>query len=196
MKKSCLLPLMLTLALAAGCTPIQLDNAQFTSQDEATQKAMTRTYQDFTQEQLTDAAEKALMHSDKEYQVSRIKGGLTAARHWTLFLVTNQVEGNDNWDITVGRGAVKAVAWYAGGSVGLPGSATSIPANSADDPYLSPPLYNLFFDRMEYFLGLRSDWAPCVQVDVSKFHRAEGLKNGGNDPLCFMAKAQDPTKAK
>jgi hypothetical protein len=187
--KSILLSILI-LALA-GCAPKPLDRAQFVALDEATQRAMTRAYKGFSQEQLIAAAEKALLHSEKDYKIIHRKNSLSATRQWILFLVLAGLIGNDAWDVKVNGNTVKAVAWYAGGAGGT--FPVPVPAKSADDPYLSPPLYDLFFDRMEYFLGLRSDWAPCAKIDKTKFLFAAGMENG-NDPLCSHVKSQDPTK--
>jgi hypothetical protein len=53
----------------------------------------------------------------------------------------------------------------------------------------------VFTFAMDYFLGLRSDWTPCAKVEKTKYNYTVGLENG-NDPLCFHAKSQDPTKTK
>lgn len=186
--KSILLSILI-LSLA-GCVAPKMDRAQVVALNDATQRAMVRTYKNFTQEQLIAAADKALLHSEKDYRITHRKDGFSATRQWSLFLVTNAMYNNDAWDVKVDGSKIRATAWYAGGNMMI---GNTFPAKSIDDPYLSPPLYDLFFDRMDYFLGLRSDWAPCAKVDKTKFLFTAGMENG-NDPLCSHVKSQDPTK--
>lgn len=179
--------------IMSGCAQPKLDRAQFVALDDATQRAMTRTYEGFTKEQLISAAEKALLHSDKDYQISHRADGFSASRRWSSFLVITALEGFDSWNVQVSGKNVKIVAWYAGGSYFAAPGTHATPSKSIEEYYLSPPLYNLFFERMEYFLALRSDWAPCTKLNKTQYYFDAGLESG-NDPLCSHVRAQDPTK--
>jgi len=201
--------IILALVVVAGCVPKKLDRAQYVALDEATQAAMTRTYKGFSQEQLIEAAEKALLQSDKDYRItSHRKDGFFATRRWSTYLVLTFVEGHDSWRIQANGNKITATAWSSGQGAFVPmfgmspqtgqintvtGNTTSGPGSDSAEYYLSPPLYDLFFERMDYILGLRSDWAPCAKIDKTKYHYTHGLENG-NDPLCYHARSQDPTK--
>ena len=66
--------------------------------------------------------------------------------------------------------------------------------HSQERHFVSAPLYRLFYDRVDYFLGLRDTWEPCPKnIDKALYVSVEGLENGA-DPLCYMPDSTDPTK--
>jgi hypothetical protein len=177
---------------------------------------MVKVYDGFTKEQLIAAAEKALKHSDADIKINEHReDGFFADRRWSVYAVLAAATGHDAWRISVnepepGKLAVQAVSWYGGGeaisgfvtpvSGGAGGYSTSTMTTTASGAteqryYVSPPLYNLFFARMDYFLGLKDTWEPCAKrIDKSLYIAAAGIENG-QDPLCYHARSSDPTKA-
>jgi len=182
----------------AGCAPPKPDRTQLTALDEATKKSMTRTYKGFTSEQLIAAAENTLKHSDKDYSItSRRKDGFFASRSWAFFFFPFTGFQKDVWHIQAEGNKITAKAWNGGTQILTPCCIFTPgmnPSLSGDIYFLSPPLYDLFFDRLDYFLGRRSDWAPCAKVDKTKYQSIGRVFKDGNDPLCFKVKSQDPTE--
>ena len=95
-----------------------------------------------------------------------------------------------SWPVSIG--GFSAVPVYPG----VPMIVPSPPSGPMDEErfYVSPPLYKLFYDRMDYFLNLRDTWEPCPKkIDKSEYIFAGGLEYG-DDPLCLLSDATDPTK--
>lgn len=164
-----LLPMaFIIMLLAGGCAPKQMSREEFLSYDQATRAAMTRTYKNVNPEQLIAAAEKALLHSDRDYRIiSHDQSGFFAQRRWSVYAVLAAVEGYDSWRVITEGGAgeskITIVSWYAGGESITPmlnmsasggginsvsGHSSSTQSQNSDQFYLSPPLYNLFFERL------------------------------------------------
>jgi hypothetical protein len=138
----------------------KLPPAQFKALDDLTKAAMTRTYKGFTQERLLEAAEKALRHSDKDFSIISNyphrsgQKGLWATRRVFDFIGVGFHDESDVWFVELDGPKVTVSARFLGSnSLILVFASPEAPWTENREPYLSPPLYGLFFDRMEYFLG-------------------------------------------
>jgi uncharacterized protein YneR len=205
--KKCLL-LAAVMIVFAGCAQKLTGYQLIRSIERATKRSMSRTYEGITKEQAIAIAEQALWYSDDDIKVDEHRSdGFFATRNWSFFSVAHVFHGTDRWRITVDEDAetpnrvtVQAVSWLGSAASGI-GSGSQIvlsdpkiPVGSIDQHYFSPHLYTLFFDRFDFFAGLRDTWEPCGKdLDKSTYVSTTGLKNG-QDPLCLIPDKYDPTK--
>jgi len=153
-----------------------------------------------SKEQTLDAAQKVLLLSDgDDYQFQHSAAGFSAQRPWIVYLVLAAAVGTDFWavrasgsadetriELEVGASA-QAVTPMATTSQGT-WTAGSLPANAS--LVQGPALYELFFARMEYLLGLRADWPSC---DWSNGRVKTGATWGTNEALCNSFNVKDKT---
>jgi hypothetical protein len=206
----------LAVILVVGCAPAQpvVSREDYLAIERAARTAMYRTYHGATKEQVLTMAEKTLTYSDDDIVVTdHREDGFYADRPWSIYAIVKSQQAVDTWRITAhepqpGVVQIHVVAWMSN-SEGMVGMIVPIPASfggyasatmqtgsspGAQRYYVSPPLYKLFYDRLDYFMGLTNNWAPCVKnIDKTSYIYAVGLENG-LDPLCFMPDARDPTK--
>ena len=202
------LSVLCALLLFSACAPKPLTREEYLAVDAASKAAMTRVYRGFTKERVVEAAIEALRHSDDDIKLTaHFENGFLADRRWSIYAILAAACGVDSWRFGVEEGedgavVANVVAWLSSFSapiftavgttpVVLPGQESP---HCQERYFVSSPLYHLFYDRVDYFLGLREDWAPCPNdLDRSLFIPAEGLGSGA-DPLCYMPDSTDPTK--
>lgn len=153
-----------------------------------------------SKEQTLEAAQKVLSLSDgDDYQFQHSAAGFSAQRQWSVYLVLAAVMGTDFWAVrTSGVVDETRVELEVGTSAqGLTPMATTspgtysvgtLPSNAA--LVQGPALYELFFARMEYLLGLRADWPSC---DWSDGRVKIGAAWGSNEALCNSFNVKDKT---
>jgi len=190
---------LLACVLLAGCAKPPLTREEYLALNTANDKAMSRQFPGKSKEQLIAACEQALTASDSKYEVVRhMENGFYAKRNWFIYVVFAANSGESHWKITVeekdGVNTVFARSWNGGG-VSISPIPISNSGASENDYYVSPPLYKLFFDRVEYFLGLRHDWASCDSAESSiTEHERRNNKGIGLHALCTIVRERDPTK--
>lgn len=185
-------------AALAGCAPKQLPREEFLALRQQTINEMIRTYKNQSKDVIIAAAEKVLTYSDDDYKITQhTENGFYASRDWFVYMVISAMESIDNWQITVeeqgGDVVVKATSWHGGSKGGILPMPMSA-ANPEEQFYVSPSLYRLFFDRLEYFLNIQSAWPACAAYKSEHYQYGAGLENA-LQPLCSYATATDPTKA-
>ncbi|MCZ4065392.1 hypothetical protein NB636_10370 [Oxalobacter aliiformigenes] len=164
----------------------------------------TRHYEDKTKEEVFSAAEKLFTLSDgNDYTFQHTDDSLYAVRKWSMYFVIGFASGTDNWVVTAKeteKGVKASVRASIDGSgmapmptVGGDISAGTIPL--AGTPVTGTSLYELFWARMDYLLGKRSEWMTCEEADARK---KSGVTWGWNDPLCnsFNVTDEAPTGKK
>jgi hypothetical protein len=164
----------------------------------------TRTY-DQSRETVIAAAERVLRLADGDHFTFQHRyEGFTATRRWLIFAVIMAVTGNDYWSVTVTEeptgsrihvdvGQVENATGMmptVGGTPGAPPSygVASFPGNAK--PLTSAALYGLFFDRMDYMLGLRADWPTCAAVLMAQ---RGTVSWHGEDAICNPVNMTDST---
>jgi hypothetical protein len=191
----------------SGCMAKKLTREQYLAIDRASREAMTKTYTGFTKEQIIKAAQKALNYSDDDIKfMQHREDGFIADRDYLLYLVITYVNIVDRWDISVkesidNQTIVNVVSWKSKGDTYYASpisfsveTTLSGSTPSKDIYYVSAPLCKLFYDILDFFLGLRDTWEPCNNKnDQNNYIKSEGL-GSDQDPLCFLADDHDPTK--
>lgn len=164
----------------------------------------TRYYEGKTKDEVLNAAEKLFTLSDgDDYKFQHTDDALYASRQWTVYLVLAAASGTDNWVVTAKetdkgvkttvRVATQESAFAPMPTTGGDASVGTIPV--AGTPVQGTTLYELFWARMDYLLGLRPDWMTCEE---SNARRQNGDTWGLSHQLCnsFNVKDQAPTGKK
>lgn len=168
---------LLMVVLLAGCAaqPKPLSREEWLA-------ATTRTYEAKNKEQVIAAAERVLRLADgDDFTIVHADDGFDATRDWMAFIVIGLVTGTDRWAFRAieESGGVKASVQVSLNASGT--SANGIPTSVTGGLINGPALYELFWERMDYLLGLRGQWMDCKEADAL---RDTGATWGNNNPLC------------
>lgn len=157
----------------------------------------SRTYSGKSVEQVLDSAEKVLRAADKDFTFDYPDGKLVASRRWSMYMVLAAAAGTDYWDITtspVPEGTKVTVqvnrasgAMYASPVVGGAGGATVASSNLPGQPLQWRPVYDLFWNRMDYMLK-DGTWVSCTDFKKGK----PQAQKAGLDALCSMTTDDGP----
>lgn len=184
--------LVVVLATLVGCAQKQITREEYMALKAINDQERVRVYA-VDRETVLAAAEIVLSSSDNDYMPMRHDdNSLTMHRRWFQYLVFAAGYGEDFWKISTeerdGTTVVTATAWpgqTAGGIIPVPLGT----AGSEEVHYISPPIYRLFFSRMDYVLGLSGQWVDCSTA--KKTMNPEGL-NDTLAPLCALVKSKVP----
>lgn len=183
--------IILAAALAAiltGCatTPPPTGRAEWEAQHK-------REYQGVTPRQVQDAAEKILRLADHDFTFQYPDGRLVASRNWMIYAVIAITGGKDHWIVeTVESGGAtevtvtitrEASTTTAAPVIGGPGVAPIVGA-APGVPITQAAPYLLFWERLDYFLGLRPDWTTCDQFKERIKSTTRARDRGQIDALC------------
>lgn len=156
-----------------------------------------RVFEGVTSEQALKAVDRLLRLADgDDFEIQHHDSGLTAKRLWIAYAVIVAVRGVDLWSVKAQptasgvrvsiavrthSGAVHVQPYGSGnygvGSTGPTGGQTNGTA-----------LYDVFWARMEYLLGKRSQWMTCVEADDRVRNK---IVWGSNEALCNSFNMQD-----
>lgn len=174
----------------------------------------TRTYHDRSAEQVIRAAEQVIRATNSaQLKIADSPDGFTAVRHYMIYAVLAAEIGDDTWQfkaIPAADGAVVAQVYLArasssssatfvptiGGDMAI--GATMVPGGSGT-PVSSPALYDLFWGRVDYLLGLKADWPSCAdaRAKTTQTPSMYGLCHlNGEIPAPKLAVAAAPAGAK
>lgn len=201
MMKRIFFVLLLACVLVSGCTQKVLTPQEIEAERNRQIRMVTRYYPDKTAQEVLLAADRVFRLADDDYTISHSPTGLQAQRNWMLFLLISASRGTDTWTVTtepIPEGGVKVIAMHSDSSAatsvlmtptttgGASVSALTTPA--IQNMTTKPAVYELFFARLEHFLGKRKDWPTCKEA---KKLFTDGLL----DPLCLMANDRTPDGA-
>ncbi|MBQ9537598.1 MAG: hypothetical protein IJU79_07440 [Desulfovibrionaceae bacterium] len=158
--------------------------AEIAAERDRQLKMVTRGYQNKKSEEILIAASRIFALADDDYSVSHSPSMISATRRWSMYLVLSAAFGTDNWQVTAipDGNNVRVTAQHSSqGSAVTP----MFMSNTAGASYVVPnqtpalmpnmstneSLYELFFARLDYLLGLRTDWLTCK--DAKKIIRPD-----------------------
>lgn len=177
--------LLMVMLVVAGCAVKQ---PQMT-RDEYLQTTQ-RTYADKAPDDIFRAAEKLFRLADgDDFTFHHTEDSMTAVRPWLVYLVLAASMGTDTWVIRaqedLGATKVSALVSTSMGSV-LPipttgGDFTAGGVPGGGNLVAGTAIYDVFWARMDYLLGLRDDWMTCEQANRRV---REGVTWGSNEALC------------
>lgn len=180
-----------------GCARKELTREQFLSLNQETSHAMKKVYLNTDKEKIILACEKALKASDNKYEITQHNAdGFYAKRRWLLYMILAAAAGENHWKITAREKSegieVEAKSWQGDGLAAGP-FPVPVTGKSENEYYISPTLYNLFWGRVDYFLGISSIWPKCSEAEKNMH-----LFELGNEleALCNVVRSTDPTQPK
>jgi hypothetical protein len=183
----------------AGCMPPpqQLSPHEAAIERERQLQMVTRTYAGKTQQEVLMAADRIFRLADEDYAISHYPTSLTAQRKWLIYMVLAAAMGTDTWSVSAepADSGVKVTALLnqTVGNIGAMPIATTggqwSAAPSTTQPMQNittrPASYQLFFARLDYLLGERTDWLTCNQAK-------EIFTDGLLEPFCTVANDRTP----
>ena len=186
--------LPLALVLLAGCAaPPQL------SREEAL-KITSRTYDNTPKEKVIAAAERLLRLADgSDFVIQHVDEGFSASRPWGVYMVLAAVRGTDYWQFKAVQegGATRASVLISTQAQGQ--GVSMAPSTGSWGTSMQPlqgsavngtAIYDVFWSRMDYLLGMRSDWMSCDQANARVQQKVVW---GDNSALCNAFNMTDET---
>ena len=170
--------LFVSLALGAGCAP----QSPMTPEEIAAERARqleigTRFYPGKTPEEVLLAAARLFSLADDEYTVSHAANAIQAKRSWWFYVLALN-SGTDDWTVSVAEqeGGTKVITSCVSETKQL----RTGPKIMTDEK-----LYALFYNRLDYLLGLSQVWRTCNEAK-------KGVWDGSLNPLCQVATDRTP----
>jgi hypothetical protein len=184
--------LTLLLSLLTGCMPQRprMTRAEYLA-------TTTRVYENVDKEAVFSAIEKLFILADgDDFTFTYSENGMQAIRNWSFYLVIAAGFGTDYWNITIRdvEGGVKVSTCASTQSQGVaPAPTTGGNFSAGTTPLMGSPIqgtsiYDLFYARLDYLLGLRGDWMSC---DESNQRKSDGITWGLNEALCNSLNMKD-----
>lgn len=183
--------LLIVLSLLSACAPKRLTPEEAEAERERQIQMVTRVYEGKSQKDVLMAADRIFRLDDSDYVISHSETSLVAKRNWVVYLVITAAFGTDTWVVETfpDGNATKVITRHSGqgqsvmptptvgfnGQMGM--TASTGPSMQGMSTWSGP--YRLFYERMDYFLGKRTDWVRCRDAK-------EGYE-GNLDPLCTCA---------
>lgn len=168
--------------MLSGCAnKPQKTIAELNASQELNKKSSTRTYANQSTEAIKKAAHNVLYLLDPEdisFDVQNNK--LLSSRTSMFYGVLSITRGQDWYEVAVTEKDQQAVVSFAltgeyiSGIVGpLPKQfKTNIPIGAHDNP----EDFNLFFDQLEYFLGIKKEWTTCEMAKARQVNKGQFLR--------------------
>lgn len=164
----------------------------------------SREYLGVTIDQAVSAAEEVLRLADgDDFKIFHADDGFHATRNWTIYLVLAAATGTDYWRVTAQEidGGVKLSVQVNTQSQAISAMPTTSGAWAAftgplaGRPVEGTAIYDLFWGRMDYLMGLRPDWMTC---EMARDRVKQGIVWGRRDALCdpFNTRDQVPESAR
>lgn len=137
---------------------------------------VSRTYDGTAPDTAIAAAEKVLRFSDTDFEVRHFEDGFEATRNWSIYLIFSLVAGSDAW-------SVRATPVEDGTELTVRVEREEGVIQQSVRRMESPALYDVFWARLDWMLGVRPDWMTCVE---SNRRIAQDIVVGKNDALCSI----------
>lgn len=161
--------------------------------------ATNREYPNRTPEQVIAAAEEVLKLDDgDDVKIADNPTGFVATRNWVMYLVLTDVFGVDTWVANtqpMGNGTKVNVQVGTQTSALMPLAASNGSVYEMNGPTIANPvqgtaIYDVFWARLDYLLGLRPDWMSC---DEANNRVSNKITWGDNAALCNSFNVKDQT---
>lgn len=180
--------------LISCATQKPLTSEEIAAERDRQLNMISRVYDNVTPQEVLVAADRVFRLADDDYNISHLPTGLQAQRNWMIYLVLAVAAGTDNWTITAEQlpdNNVKVMAMHSnhassvfGGPTGG-GGATAMTAPGMQNMTTRPAIYQLFFTRLDYFLGKTKTWITCKEA-------GKLFTDGSLDPFCTVANDRTP----
>lgn len=166
-----LIGLLVMMLLLIGCASTQSKTLdQLDKSLKINQVASIKVYKNISPDRVRDAAQKVFILMDKSDMKFDVRTNeLLATRMYTFYAVFSVTWGRDWYSVGYTKednGTKVRFAFDGQENNGLivPFIEESYRSNISVGAHNNPTDYKLFYDRIDYFLGLRSDWVTCDQA--------------------------------
>lgn len=157
----------------------------------------SRSYEGVTKEQVISSAERLFRLADgDDFNVVHTEDGLYASRNWSAYMVIAAAMGTDYWQVKVAPDGNRFKAYVQVNSQAqgvtpmatTNGAWTATTTPMAGSPVMGTAIYDVFWARMDYLLGKRSDWMNCQIADERVKQK---ITWGTNEALCNSFNIKD-----
>lgn len=185
MKKLGFLALVMVMALGVGCAQKKpLTPEEIAAERERQIAATTRIYEGKTPEEVLLAAATVFRLADDDYTVSHSQNSIQAKRGWYHFFTLALSSGTDDWIVTATEEA-------NGTKVVTQCVHEMIQMRVGPQTVTNEGLYNLFYQRLEYLMGINQEWLTCKEAK-KKYPNGFTEVKYFFDPLCTVATDRTP----
>lgn len=172
--------LCLSLVMLAGCVE---EAPPWTR--ERQQAVTTRSYQGMDDARVRSAMQEVLLLADGGgVHFEHFQHGFRGTRRASVFMLIAAFNGTYDFDAAVTNGVAELRIYASTTGVSAAGYMASGPGLNQ-----APRLYDLYFARLNYLLGLSDEWITCADAP-KKF----GGTSGFYEPLCLGAVDEVPKK--
>lgn len=171
MKKLLLLFICIFPFIVSGCATKQLTREEQLAMQQRNMKAAVRNYQGFTKNEIANAAEKVLYLIDPaDAKIIHQEDKVINYRHYYAFaagfgydtwIVTVKELENKSFDVSVMVGFSQSFGLL--GIAPVPQAKTPAEINFETNA-LDEAESMLFFERLDYFLGINPNWRSCENI--------------------------------
>lgn len=176
--RNCLVSILCIIILT-GCASRQLTPEEAAAVREQQIKSMSREYPGKTSRDILLAADRVFRLADNDYSCVHSENGLLAKRDVIMYYIFTSAIGDNTWELSTkvdgDKTKVSVVSRY---------SITTNPGGTHRDTVLNSELYDLFFSRLDYLLGISKEWTSC---DQAKQRFCVGTPTCVFDNLCVNA---------
>ncbi|MFH0813079.1 MAG: hypothetical protein V2A69_09620 [Pseudomonadota bacterium] len=157
----------------------------------------TRYYDGVSKDEVLKAAERLFRLADgNDFKIVHAEDELYATRNWLVYVVLAAASGTDYWRVTTksAQNGVKVSVQVNTQSQTIApmattsGSWTATTLPMAGTPVQGTAIYDVFWARMDYLLGKRTDWMDCKQAGERV---KKGITWGLNEALCNCFNIKD-----
>jgi hypothetical protein len=184
---------ILTAIALAGCATVP----QMTREEALA--VTSRVYPGITVTQSLEAAERVLQLADgADFSFAHQPNGFVGMRRWLTYFVLGAVHGTDHWQVTAEQVGpdVRLRVFVSTSSQDITPMAVTpavwvpmtMPANAK--MVAGTAIYDVFFARVDYLLGIRPAWMSCKEADGRV---SAGRATGDNSALCNGFNMADAT---
>lgn len=166
---------LLFAAALAGCAAKQPPTFEkMAASSEANKSASTREYKAKSTKEVLDASHKVLYMLDPGDVLFDASGNkLYAKRAWVIYAILWSILGMDQYNVSAAStsGGVASTFAFSSESVPLIGPSWEFKRGLDVGSNENPADFKLFHDRVEYFLGIRSDWVTCDMAKANQLDK-------------------------
>lgn len=185
MKKLLFLVLVLLISIVVGCAQKKpLTPEEIAAERERQIAATTRMYEGKTPEEVLLAAARVFRLADDDYSVSHLQNSIQAKRSWYHFFALALSSGTDDWTVT-------ATEEGNGTKVVTQCIHEFIQSRLGKQVITNEGLYNLFYQRLEYLMGINQEWLTCKEAKA-KYPNGFIEARYFFEPLCTVATDRTP----
>ena len=172
MKKLFSILLIISLYMIVGCTKQQLSREEQLAIQQRNMIAAVKNYSGFTKDQLANSIEKVLYLMDtSDANIVHYENSVVNFRKYLIYMVLSAGFGYDTWvvninkqddnsfDVSIAIGHVQNFGMFPTMPQPKTPAEIKFPANALDEAESK-----LFFERLDYFLGLNNSWRSCKNI--------------------------------